>query len=62
MQRARMYQRFVARCLQEARATTDPRLKAILAEMAQEWQRLVEEQRGETSRQNRRSPETDRGD
>ena len=33
MQRARKYQRFAARCLEEARATTDPRLKAFLAEM-----------------------------
>jgi hypothetical protein len=43
MQRSRKYQRFAARCLEEARATTDPRLKAFLAEMAQEWQRLAED-------------------
>ena len=42
MQRARKYQRFAARCLEEARATTDPRLKAFLGELAKEWQRLVE--------------------
>ena len=41
MQRLRKYQRFAARCLQEARATADPRLRALLADMAQEWQRLV---------------------
>jgi hypothetical protein len=42
MQPARRYQQFAARCLEEARATTDPRLKAFLGEMAKEWQRLVE--------------------
>jgi hypothetical protein len=47
MQRARKYQRFAARCLEEARATTDPRLKAFLAEMVREWQRLVEEAKDE---------------
>ncbi len=60
MQRTRKYQRFAARCLQEARATTDPRLKALLVEMAQEWQRLVDEAKGEG--QNSRGPEADRGD
>jgi hypothetical protein len=35
MQRLRKYQGFAARCLQEARSTTDPRLKAFFAEMAQ---------------------------
>src|SRR5262249_17395576 len=38
MQRLRKYRQFAARCLQEARSTTDPRLKAFWAEMAQEWQ------------------------
>ena len=46
MQRLRKYQQFAARCLQEARSTTDPRLKAFWAEMAQEWQRLVDERKG----------------
>jgi len=46
MQRLRKYQEFAARCLQEARSTTDPRLKALLGEMAQEWQKLVEERKG----------------
>jgi hypothetical protein len=62
MQRARMYQRFVARCLEEARATTDPRLKAFLAEMGQEWQRLVEEAKGERVKQDFRGPDEDPGD
>jgi hypothetical protein len=48
MQRLRKYQGFAARCLQEARSTTDPRLKAFFAEMAQEWQRIVDE--GEVSK------------
>ena len=43
MQRLRKYQEFAARCLQEARSTTDPRLRAFWAEMAQEWQTLVDE-------------------
>jgi len=45
MQRLRKYQEFAARCLEEARSTTDPRLKALLGEMAQEWQRLVDERK-----------------
>jgi hypothetical protein len=62
MQPARKYQRFAARCLEEARATTDPRLKAFLAEMAQEWQRLVEEARGGRGKREFRGPEEDPGD
>jgi len=62
MQRARTYQRFAARCLEEARATTDPRLKAFLAEMAQEWQRLVEEAKGAKSLPKFRGPQVDPGD
>ena len=53
MQRLRKYQQFAARCLQEARSTTDPRLKAFWAEMAQEWQRLADEGKG--SRANTRT-------
>jgi hypothetical protein len=62
MQPARKYQRFAARCLEEARATTDPRLKAFLAEMAQEWQRLVEEARGGRGKREFRGPAEDPGD
>jgi hypothetical protein len=62
MQRARKYQRFAAKCLQKARTTTDPRLKALLAEMAQEWQRLAEEAKSGYSDQHTRSPEIDPGD
>ena len=47
MQPARKYQRFAARCLEEARATTDPRLKAFLAELAQEWLKLLRRRRVE---------------
>jgi hypothetical protein len=49
MQRLRKYQQFAARCLQEARSTTDLRLKALWVEMAQEWQRLVDERKGNKS-------------
>ena len=60
MQPARRYQRFAARCLEEARVATD--LKAFLAEMAQEWQRLVEEAKGERGKRDFRGPEEDPGD
>jgi hypothetical protein len=49
IQRIRRYQQFAARCLQEARSTTDLRLKALFGEMAQEWQRLVDERKGSKS-------------
>jgi hypothetical protein len=62
MQPARKYQRFAARCLEEARATTDPRLKAFLAEMVREWQRLVEEAKDERGKLDFRGPEEDPGD
>ena len=62
MQRPGKYQRFAARCLEEARVTIDPRLKALFAEMAQEWQRLVEEAKGQKVKQDFRGPEEDPGD
>jgi hypothetical protein len=62
MQRLRTYQRFAARCLEEARSTIDPRLKAFLGEMAQEWQRLAETVKSEKNEQNFRGPEADPGD
>jgi hypothetical protein len=62
MQRLRTYRRFAARCLEEARGTIDPRLKAFLAEMAQEWQRLAEEAKGEKNERHFRGPEADPGD
>ena len=43
MQRSRKYQRFAMRCLQEAYATTDHRLKVLLGVTADEWQRIAEE-------------------
>jgi hypothetical protein len=62
MKRARKYQRSAARCLEEARATTDARLKAFLAELAQEWQRLAEEANDERVKQDYRGPKEDPGD
>jgi hypothetical protein len=62
MHRVKRYQRFAARCLEEARVTIDPRLKAFLAEMAQEWQRLVEEANGAKALPKIRGPEVDPGD
>jgi hypothetical protein len=35
------YHRFAVRCLEEARNTTDARLKVFLIEMAQAWQMLA---------------------
>jgi hypothetical protein len=62
MQRVRRHQRFAVRCLEEARVTIDPRLKAFLAEMAQEWQRLVEEANGAKNLPKIQGPEVDPGD
>ena len=62
MQHSRKYRRFAARCLEEARGTIDPRLKAFLAEMAQEWQRLAEQVKGEVSKHHLTSPGPDPGD
>jgi hypothetical protein len=36
------YQRYAARCLQEARVTADSPQKAFLVEMAQAWRNLAE--------------------
>ena len=36
------YQRYAARCLQEARVTVDSPQKAFLIEMAQAWRNLAE--------------------
>jgi hypothetical protein len=62
MQQVKKYQRFAALCLEQARSTTDPRLKAFLAEMAQEWQRLAEDVKGQKVKQDFRSPTEDPGD
>jgi hypothetical protein len=62
MQSAGKFQRFAARCLEEARATPNLRLKAFLAEMAQEWQRLVEEAKGKRVKQDFRGPKEGPGD
>jgi hypothetical protein len=62
MQQTRKYRRFAAKCLEEARGTIDPRLKAFLGEMAQEWQRLAEEKKSEKSELAVRGPAGDPGD
>jgi sugar diacid utilization regulator len=62
MQRSRKYQRFAMRCLQETYATTDHRLKVLLAEMAHEWQRIAEEAKDAKGQLRFRSPEADPGD
>jgi hypothetical protein len=62
MQHSRKYRRFAARCLEEARGTIDPRLKAFLAEMAQEWQRLAEQVKGEVGEHHLTGRRVDPGD
>jgi hypothetical protein len=62
MQRSRKYQRFAMRCLQETYATTDHRLKVLLAEMAHEWQRIAKEAKDAKGQLRFRSPEADPGD
>ena len=62
MTRSRKYERFAVRCLQEAYATTDHRLKVLLAEMAQEWRRIAEEAKEAKGQLLFRSPEADPGD
>jgi hypothetical protein len=41
MQPAKKYQGYAARCLHEARTASDPELKELLVEMAEEWQSLI---------------------
>ena len=62
MQQSRKFRRFAARCLEEARGTIDPRLKAFLAEMAQEWQRLAEQAKSEVHEHHVQGPQADPGD
>ena len=62
MQRSRKYQRFAMRCLEEAHTTTDHRLKVLLAEMAQEWERIAEEAKDAKGQLHFLSPEVDPGD
>jgi len=63
MTAAKDYQRFATRCLEEARLTTDSRLKGFLVEMAQAWQRLAAERVTRVgSVQERPNSEPDRGD
>jgi hypothetical protein len=60
MSALKTFLRFEVRCLQEARKTDDPELKALLTEMAQEWRRLAQE--AKSSQTDLRSQESDRGD
>jgi hypothetical protein len=57
----RNYQRFAARCLQEARTAPDSPQRSFLIEMAQAWRRLVEHATTANVRQPDVS-EPDRGD
>ncbi len=62
MHSVKQYQRYAARCLQEARTTTDSRLRAFLVEMAQEWQRLAEQAKTTAAAHGAPRSEPDRGD
>jgi hypothetical protein len=61
MQPAKLYQRYATRCLQEARTTSDSKLKAFLVEMAQAWKRLADHAKVVVETHVSRS-EPDRGD
>ena len=41
MQPAKKHRGYAARCLHEARTASDPELKELLVEMAEEWQSLT---------------------
>ena len=43
MPASKTYNRYAARCLEEARSASDQKLRAFLIEMAQEWQRLAQQ-------------------
>jgi hypothetical protein len=57
------YQRFAARCLQEARTMPDSQHRSFLIEMAQAWRKLAEQAMGAKGvRTNTLNLEPDRGD
>jgi hypothetical protein len=56
------YERFAARCLQEARITADFRHKSFLVEMAQAWLRLAEQAKNVKGAQVYSVSAPDRGD
>ena len=45
MQFAKKYQGYAVRCLHEASTVSDLELKALLVEMAEEWQRLINQEK-----------------
>jgi hypothetical protein len=59
---AKKYQRYAARCLQEARTTPDFKFKTFLVEMAQAWQSLADQAKVVWVLTNAPSSEPDRGD
>ena len=56
------YRRYAARCLQEARTTTDSEHRTLLVEMAQTWQGLAEQATNVKDGQVNFVSEPDRGD
>jgi uncharacterized protein YaaW (UPF0174 family) len=61
-QAAKEYQRYAARCLQEARTTGDFKFKTFLIEVAQAWQRLADQAKVVAALPNTPKEEPDRGD
>jgi hypothetical protein len=63
MSTSSIYKRFAARCLEEARITSDEGMRAFLIEMAQAWQRLADQAgAAEDVQEVPPSDEPDRGD
>jgi len=56
------YQRYAARCREEARIITDSRLRLFLVEMAQAWERLAEQAKTIKGGKVDSAAEPDRGD
>ena len=59
---AEQYQRYAARCLQEARIAYNSKLRVLFVEMAQAWQRLADQAKVGGALTNTPRSEPDRGD
>jgi hypothetical protein len=56
------YQRYAARCLEEARADPDSKHRLFLIEMAEAWRRLAEKANANAGYTETPISESDRGD
>ena len=57
---AKEYQRYCTRCFHEARTTSDFKLKILMIEMAQAWQRLADQIKVDAALPNTPTSEPDR--